>query len=158
MKIFSTLWLSLFLILAAGCTPAATVDVEAEQALLMQLDKEVSDAIPDIDKIVSFMADDIIYLPAGADRVDGKEGVRAFWESMVAMPGFALSWTPTEAVVAASGDIGYVIGAAELTRNDSEGNPVTITGKYIAHWEKQADGSWKLVADIFNFDGPPPAE
>ena len=33
-------------------------------------------------------------------------------------------------------------------------------GKYLEVWKKQADGKWKVVADMFNSDLPlaPPAE
>ena len=141
-------------IFTTGCAVQPTVDVGAEQAVLMERDKAWSDSVPDVDKIASFLTDDTIFLPAGGDRIDGKDEVRAGWESLVALPGFALSWTPTEAVVAASGDIGHTIGTFELTTNDPEGNPVTVTGKYIEHWAKQAAGSWKVTADMFNYDAP----
>jgi ketosteroid isomerase-like protein len=32
---------------------------------------------------------------------------------------------------------------------------MTDRGKYLAVWKKQADGSWKCVADMFNTDLPP---
>jgi ketosteroid isomerase-like protein len=42
----------------------------------------------------------------------------------------------------------------ELSFQDAEGNPVTTVGKYVTVWKKQADGQWKVVADIFNRDAP----
>jgi ketosteroid isomerase-like protein len=42
--------------------------------------------------------------------------------------------------------------------NDAAGNPVTVRGKWVGVWKKQADGQWKLVADIGNSDGPAPSE
>jgi ketosteroid isomerase-like protein len=42
--------------------------------------------------------------------------------------------------------------------NDAAGNPVTVRGKWVGVWKKQADGQWKLVADIGNSDGPPASE
>jgi ketosteroid isomerase-like protein len=38
--------------------------------------------------------------------------------------------------------------------NDAAGNPVTDNQKYVTVWRKGADGSWKVVADIFNSDNP----
>ncbi len=32
-----------------------------------------------------------------------------------------------------------------------------MVGKYLTAWRKQADGEWKVTADIFNEDAPPAA-
>jgi ketosteroid isomerase-like protein len=32
---------------------------------------------------------------------------------------------------------------------------LTIIGKYLAVWKKQPDGSWLVVADMFNAESPP---
>ena len=32
--------------------------------------------------------------------------------------------------------------------------PINDTGKYIEIWRKQADGSWRVIRDIFNSDLP----
>jgi ketosteroid isomerase-like protein len=76
---------------------------------------------------------------------------------MYQTPGFSLNWQPVKVEVAQSGDLGYTYGTYQLTMNDPAGNPVTDRGKYITVWKKQADGSWKSVADMFNSDLPPPA-
>ena len=36
--------------------------------------------------------------------------------------------------------------------------PVTDKGKYVTVYKKQADGSWKAVADIMNSDMPLPTK
>jgi ketosteroid isomerase-like protein len=75
---------------------------------------------------------------------------------MVASPGFAVAWKATKAEVAQSGDLAYLIGTYELSVNDYSGKPVTDRGKYSEVWKKQADGNWKVVADMFNSDLPLP--
>lgn len=35
--------------------------------------------------------------------------------------------------------------------------PIRIDGKYMTAWKQQPDGSWKVVADMFNDNGPPTA-
>jgi len=54
--------------------------------------------------------------------------------------------------VAASGDLGYAVGTWQLTGKSRKGEPVSLTGKYMTVWKKQADGSWKVVADMGNAD------
>jgi len=56
-----------------------------------------------------------------------------------------------------SGDFAYDIGTYQLTMNDPQGKPMSERGKYTVVWKKQADGSWKAVADMFSSDLPLPA-
>jgi len=60
---------------------------------------------------------------------------------------YQLVWTPTDAVMGPSGDIGYTWGHFEGHSKDANGNAVTTTGRYITIWRKQTDGSWKVVLD-----------
>ena len=45
--------------------------------------------------------------------------------------------------------------AIGTTANDAKGKQVNDTGKYVVVFRKQADGAWKVAADIFNSDLPP---
>jgi ketosteroid isomerase-like protein len=76
---------------------------------------------------------------------------------MFALPGFAIQWQPTKVEVARSGGLAFAQGTYEMTMTGPQGSPVTDRGKYIDVWKKQADGAWKVVADIFNSDMPLPA-
>jgi ketosteroid isomerase-like protein len=60
---------------------------------------------------------------------------------------YQLVWTPTDAVIGPSADIGYTWGHYEGHSKDANGNPVTTSGRYITIWRKQPDGSWKVVLD-----------
>ena len=95
-------------------------------------------------------------LPPNAPIATGKEAIGKVWEDMFALPGFSLHFESSKVEVARSGDIGYSEGSYELQMNDPKGNPMTDTGKFVTVWKKQADGSWKALADIFNSDLPVP--
>jgi ketosteroid isomerase-like protein len=41
-----------------------------------------------------------------------------------------------------------------MTIQGPDGKAITDHGKDLAVWEKQGDGSWKMVADTFNSDLP----
>jgi quercetin dioxygenase-like cupin family protein len=84
--------------------------------------------------------------------ITGRDAIKKVYAEMITAPGFSLSWTPTKAEVAASGDIGYTAGTYQLTMGG-----VAEKGKYIAVWKKQADGAWKATEDIFNADAAPKA-
>jgi ketosteroid isomerase-like protein len=60
---------------------------------------------------------------------------------------YQLTWTPTDAMMGPSGDIGYTWGHFEGHSKDANGNPVTSSGRYITIWRKQPDGQWKVVLD-----------
>ncbi len=67
---------------------------------------------------------------------------------------YQLTWTPTDAMMGPSGDMGYTWGHYEGRSKDSNGNPVLTGGRYITMWRKQADGSWKVVLDAGANDPP----
>lgn len=60
---------------------------------------------------------------------------------------YQLTWTPTDALMGPSGDMGYTWGHYEGHSKDANGTPVTTTGRYMTIWRKQSDGNWKVVLD-----------
>ena len=155
-KVFPIL-VALFAIAASGC--AAKVDVEAERSALLDTDTALSEAkaANDVERVFSYYAADASIFPPNATNVTGKEAIRPFLSQLFTIPGFALSWQPKKAEVSRAVDLGYTLGTYELTMNDPEGNPVSDRGKYVTVWKKQADGTWKVVATIWNSDQPPAA-
>jgi ketosteroid isomerase-like protein len=67
----------------------------------------------------------------------------ANWDPKV----YQLTWTPTDAMMGPSGDMGYTWGHFEGHSKDANGNPVTIKGRYMTIWRKEANGQWKVVLD-----------
>ena len=106
----------------------------------------------DLDKAVSFYAEDASYLPPGAPIVVGKDAIRKAWANFLAIPGITLKTTTTKVDVARSGDLAYEIGTWDMTMNDKEGKPVNSKGKYVVAWKKQPGGDWKAVLDMENSD------
>jgi len=48
--------------------------------------------------------------------------------------------------------MGYETGTCEFKTLDKNKRPLTINEKYVAVWKKQADGRWKVLADMDNPD------
>ncbi len=126
------------------------VDVGAERNAVLAADQAWSETPPDVDRFVSYFTRDGVSLVGGAPPAEGLEAIRSDVAELFGSPGFALSWSASEADVSACGDLGYSIGSYEITSNDPAGNPVTRPGKYVTVWTKQADGSggwrWTLPA------------
>ncbi|MEY2600930.1 MAG: hypothetical protein QOJ36_249 [Verrucomicrobiota bacterium] len=105
----------------------------------------------DLDKTVSFYADDAIVLPPNEAAVTTKDGIRNLWKGLI--DGVtSVSWKATRVEMAKSGDMACLTGTYEMTMNDGSKDQ----GKYCEVWEKKADGKWKCGTDIFNSDLPLP--
>src|SRR4030095_4770896 len=104
---------------------ASATDTKTEQDL-RDLDAQWSAAAgaKDLDKTVSYYADDAIVMPPNAPPATTKEAIRSAWNEMLTSPGAAISWKATKVEVAKSGDLAYVSGAYEDTMNDASGKPV----------------------------------
>jgi ketosteroid isomerase-like protein len=93
----------------------------------------------------SWFAEDGVALGNGQAPVIGRVAIEksANW-----LPkNYQLTWTPTDAQMGPSGDMGYTWGHFEGRSKDASGNPVLNSGRYMTIWRRQADGSWKVVLD-----------
>jgi ketosteroid isomerase-like protein len=92
-----------------------------------------------------WFAEDGVALGNAAMPLIGKVAIQksANWDPKV----YQLTWTPTDAQMGPSGDMGYTWGHFEGHSKDASGNPVTTKGRYITVWKKQADGQWKVALD-----------
>ena len=145
---------------AFGCQPQTTSDTRAaDESALKDWDAQWSKAAgaKDVDKTVSYYADGAIVMPPNAAAITTKDAIRKTWNDLLTAPGFSGGWKATKVEVARSSDIAYVSGTYEMTINDAGGKPVTDRGKYLEAVKKQADGTWKCVADIWNSDIPMPS-
>ncbi|MGH9683976.1 MAG: YybH family protein [Candidatus Acidiferrales bacterium] len=106
----------------------------------------------DLDKAVSFYADDAMEFADKGPLVSGKDNLRQGWQKMLALPGPGLSFTTTAVEVARSGDMAYEYGAYDFATAGKRSKVTHQKGKYVVVWKKQADGSWKAAIDIDNAD------
>jgi uncharacterized protein (TIGR02246 family) len=133
---------------------------KAEQAAIRNAgDVEMLNAAreKDVERVLSFYADDASMFPPNAPIATGKEAIRTVCSPIFANPGFTINWHKTKVGLSRAGDLAYATGTYEVTTHDPQGNPVTDRGKDVTVWKKQADRSWKIVADIWNSDRPLPA-
>ena len=140
---------------SSACQNQGTGDTRsADEAALKSLDDEWSKAIGsrDVEKTISYYTDDAVVMLPNIPTLTSKEAIRSLWKAMLESPSFSGGWKATKVEVARSGDLAYVSGNYEFKEQDDSGKPITDKGKYFAVWRKQADGSWKCVADVFNSD------
>jgi len=139
-------------VLFASVFVAAQAAPSADEKAIRDLDKQWSQAAQahNVDKSVSFYADDASVLPFNAPIVNTPPAIRAMWQHLLADAKTAISFGPTKIDVAKSGDLAYDLGWVELKTVDA-GKTTVEKGKYVVVWKKR-NGQWKAVADIFNTD------
>jgi ketosteroid isomerase-like protein len=148
-----------FVLLAFGCnrTPPQSASTPAEdEAAVRQTDENWSKAAQSkkVDDWVAFYSDDAVLLPPNDKKASGKEDVRRYIGQLLMLPGLSLSWEPSKIEVARSGDLAYTQGSYRMAFPDPHGKPATDQGKTLEVWKKQADGTWKCVADMWSSDLP----
>jgi uncharacterized protein (TIGR02246 family) len=115
-------------------------------------------AAKDFEKSMSYYADDASLLWPNAPTINGKDAIRAALKPFFDDPNSSLAFQPSRVEVAKSGDLGYAQGTYTITTTDPKTKkPVTDKGKYLVAYKKQADGTWKAMADMDNSDMPLPA-
>jgi ketosteroid isomerase-like protein len=89
----------------------------------------------------------LIYLMYHRHVMSGKKEWEPFIHQMFSRPEFELDWEPARVEVRPSDDIGYTAGNWRATWKDADGKPTELSGSYLAVWERQEDGEWKVFAE-----------
>ena len=136
-----------------GCDQTK-IDKKAEGEKIMQLSKEWAQivATKDVDKIVSYWANDAFVMQEGQAPLKGKQAIRQMVEESFKIPGFSISWQPESVEVSDNGDMAYMIENTQVSFSDSTGKTITLKNKAVSIWRKQQDGSWKNAVDISTAD------
>jgi ketosteroid isomerase-like protein len=114
------------------------------------------EALAHPERFAASFTEDGSWFPSEAPIAVGRDEIRAYAEELVMLPGFSFRKSSTGAHASAAGDLGYSTGTFEMTVDDESGNPSVTRGKYVTVWRKEPDGIFRVVADIFNSDEPPP--
>lgn len=151
---------------ALVCTPHATIGQLLEPGTQSSVPNPLTDTTANPGKVLLFQlearfakdvaarggaafadwfAGDGVSLGNGASPNIGKVAIAksANWSPK----DYQLTWTPTDALMGPSGDMGYTWGHYEGHSKDANGNPLTTTGRYITVWRREPDGNWKVVLD-----------
>jgi ketosteroid isomerase-like protein len=148
-------WIVASLAILIGSAGAALVqagDKDADAVLAADAAWLKVYAAKDLAKSVAFCDEQGSMLAPNAPIATGKHAIAKAIASDFAHDD--LTWHANKAGVARSGDLGYTSGTYEMTFKDATGKTVSDKGKYLTVWKKQADGSWKVLYDMFNSDLP----
>jgi uncharacterized protein (TIGR02246 family) len=160
------------LALSAACQSAPKTETEAiggktevtsaglsaaDEEAVRAVDAEWSRAVSAGDgaALTALYASDATLLPPNEPIVKG-EAVKKYNADMIASFSGPIEVTTT--AVDGRGDLAYAVGTyrATLTPKKAGAKPLpTEEGKYLEVFKKQADGSWKIVYEIWNQNAPP---
>jgi uncharacterized protein (TIGR02246 family) len=109
----------------------------------------------DINKFVSFYAEDAVSLPSYMPLMRGKDEIYAGNKKDFESTKYKSLESKTLDVFG-SGDIVYEIGTYNIVlRPAGMTEDINDHGKYLTVWQKQADGNWKIKTDTWNSDVNP---
>jgi ketosteroid isomerase-like protein len=113
---------------------------------LIKLEGEFSDSVAKGGgkSFASWFADDAVTLNNGKAAVLGRTAIAAsaVWDPKT----YQLSWYAEGAQMGPSGDTGFTWGHYDAQSKDQNGQPVTLSGRYITFWKK-VNGAWKVALD-----------
>jgi ketosteroid isomerase-like protein len=132
---------------SAVISPLAQPTLSPGVILLMELEGKFAQAVAEGGgkAFASWFADDALTLNNGQHPVMGRAAIaaKAQWDPKE----YQLSWVPEGAQMGPSNDMGFTWGHYEGHSKDKNGQPVTISGRYITVWKKMPDGAWKVALD-----------
>lgn len=165
-RYFTVVFVSSVVALLTSCAQAPTppdtheADIKAlkDNEAAWNKDFEAKDA----EKLIAHYADDAVLMAPGMATANGKDAIRTAIKTMVADPALSLKFESSRVEVSKSGDVAYTQGSYNMTMTDpGTKKPMADKGSYVTTYKKQADGSWKAVADIASSElppAPPPAK
>lgn len=104
----------------------------------------------DLDALMATYASNPVALPPGGEPVRGAQAVRELWSGFMAQGDVTVE--NVVEVSRVSGDLGTAWGRYTLTIEPEGGETIEDAGKWMAISRRQADGSWKTSANIWNSD------
>jgi uncharacterized protein (TIGR02246 family) len=149
------------LVLASGCAHTGANRGAAElaevRAAIEAANAEFARALVrgDAPAAAAVFAEDAEIVPAsGRGFVSGRAAIQEYQASRLQARRY-LDVAITTVQLGVSGDLAWETGTNRVTMQQGESPPVTVTGRYLAVWERQPDGAWRIQADLPVLDPSP---
>jgi ketosteroid isomerase-like protein len=128
-------------------TPSDATAIRASEDTFVALLKR-----SDWTALVSLYAPSAAFMPPNETAVEGRPAIETWMRAFPAIKEFSLAVVDVDG----RGDLAYVRGTYAMTFTPPRARqPVSDRGKFIELRRKQPDGSWPMIADIFNSDLAP---
>ena len=151
-----TIFIIVGTVMAGGCGSGATIETESDLVSLRLAANTYHQAASTKDRaaVVALYDENALMVPPNADLVEKLESVQGYRFGFLETPGVELQFEILRAEISTSGDIGWTLSIGDITINNPEGPPGRDIIRDFHTWKKQADGSWKVVVDMWNSELP----
>jgi len=149
--------LAVAMLLIVGVCASALAQEDAETILRECCDRySLACKSGDIDLYMSVYDDNGVQMPPDVPANIGKEQIRPGMEAAFDLFDMEVPIFFEEGEIA--GDWGFVRCTYSISLTPKDGGETsTRSGKDLSIWKRQADGSWKLYIDCYNYNAPAPA-
>ncbi len=142
---------------AAACAPQgepSQEDIEADVAAVNAVREQEAAAISSGEPNTAHLAADAVLMPPNEPAVSGIDAIDAWNRDFIALGTATVNYTSSEITVSGDWAIEHYAGTLTLTPVGG-GDPMEEVLKGIHVYRREADGSWKMVYDVWNSDAPP---
>jgi len=108
----------------------------------------------DASRVLDVWADDGVLMPPGHPPVHGRAALREYFDNLFVRARFAFEFQSSAIELTEDMAIERVSYTVMMWPANGPG-PIADGGKGLHVYRRQADGTWKLVVDIWNSDRPP---
>ena len=98
--------------------------------------------------IAAFYAENATLLPPGMPAIKGRHNIQNFWQGLLDAGASDARLKSVE--IRGSEPFLYEIGEYSAMMPQPTGDTAPGNGKYLVVWERQSDGTLKMVADMFS--------
>jgi ketosteroid isomerase-like protein len=107
-----------------------------------------------LEPILKFYASNAVFLQPSGERITGSAAIRSLFQSI--MSTFNSDLTLQSHDLETSGDLAYDSGDFQETlTNVATGAKISSKGSYITIFERQPNGSWQIVQQVWTGSPPP---
>lgn len=141
----------------AEAATSETIDPAVARRQILELSDEWGARLREssIEGVVELYAAGGVAMPPYQQAVSGREGLTDYFRAFFGRGIDQFQMATDE--VAVAGEWAFVRGTYSLRAPFVEGGrPVLQTGKWGSIDQRQADGSWKILGNLWNTDAPPP--
>jgi len=108
----------------------------------------------DLETFMSYVAEDVLFMPPGEPPVRGREAVRRWMTGFLAQYRTSSLTLADREVLVGSG-WAVELGKFEWALQPAAGGAAVVDrGNYMQAWKRQLDGTWRFAREVYNSSVP----
>ena len=133
-----------------SCSRPETFDTAQIRKSIEEVNAKYSEAIKEgnLAGAVAGYTDDATMISPDGEPIKGKQAIEQYYRTLFQMGMKEVVLTTIE--VEGSGGTVYEIGETRVRIQPEGQEAIQDSSKYLVIWKRQADGTWKVHADIWN--------